>query len=310
VERVAVCSRSFSKNSILRKELLARYENVTFNDEGMQLDGDKLIDFLKDHDKAITGLERIDGSVLSKLPNLKAIGKYGVGLDMIDLNAMSSFGVRLGWIGGVNRRSVSELVLAFAITMLRKLDRVNLGVRTGEWISYGGSQLTGKCFGIIGCGNIGQDLIRLLKSFECKIFVHDLVEYKNFFLEHEVIFCGLDELLEKSDIVSIHTPYNNNTKNILDNKKLALMKASAILINTARGGLVDEVALKNMLQSKKLAGAAFDVFCVEPPEDQELLKMENFYATPHIGGSTEEAILAMGRAAIDGLDENEIPKIK
>ena len=112
-EKVAVCSRSFSKNAVLRAELLARYAQVTFNDAGLKLAGDSLVEFLSGHEKAITALEMIDDYVLSRLPELQVIGKYGVGLDMIDLNAMRRHGKRLGWTGGVNRRSVSELVISF-----------------------------------------------------------------------------------------------------------------------------------------------------------------------------------------------------
>ena len=118
-DRVAVCSRSFSSNALLRAELLARYTQVTFNDAGRQLAGDALVEFLQGHDKAITALEVIDHSILGRLPELKVIGKYGVGLDMIDLAAMRSHGKRLGWTAGVNRRSVSELVIGSAISMLR-----------------------------------------------------------------------------------------------------------------------------------------------------------------------------------------------
>ena len=120
---------------------------------------------------------------------------------------------------------------------------------------------------------------------------------------HSIKPVELDELLEKADIVTLHTPLDDSTCNILNKQKLELLKPSAILINAARGGLVDEVALRNMLQSNRLAAAAFDVFSVEPPEDKGLLELPNFLVTPHIGGSAEEAILAMGRAAINGFTE-------
>ena len=120
---------------------------------------------------------------------------------------------------------------------------------------------------------------------------------------------GLDQLLKSADIVTLHTPLDDSTRNILNRQKLELMKPSAILINAARGGLVDEVALRNMLQDNRIAAAAFDVFAVEPPEDKELLELPNFLVTPHIGGSAEEAILAMGMAAIEGLDNAKDPLV-
>lgn len=306
-DRVAVCSRSFSRNSILRAELLARYSNVTFNDAGIQLEGDRLIDFLRGHNKAIIALEIIDEPVLASLPELKVISKYGVGLDMIDMSAIRRFGKFLGWTGGVNRRSVSELVIAFAISMLRHIPAANREILSGVWRQHVGGYLSGKVVGIIGCGHIGKDLIGLLKSFDCNILVNDIKDQSTYYAENNISAVSLHDLLSRADVVTLHVPLDSGTQNILSSENLALLKSTAILINTARGGLVDEVALKDMLIHGRLAAAAFDVFTIEPPTDHELLSLANFLATPHIGGSANEAILAMGRSAIDGLDINAIP---
>jgi phosphoglycerate dehydrogenase-like enzyme len=301
-EKVAVCSRSFSKNAILRAELQARYEHVTFNDTGLQLEGDSLVAFLRGHDKAITALEKIDDVVLGQLPELKVIGKYGVGLDMIDMEAMRRHGKYLGWKGGVNRRSVSELVISFAIAMLRHVPGAQRDVLSGTWRQHVGRYLSGRTVGIIGCGHIGKDLAKLLRAFDCPILVNDIRSYPEFYALHNINAVTLETLLTQSDVVTLHVPLDGSTRGILDASRLALMKSDAVLINTARGGLVDELALKLMLKEDRLAAAAFDVFTIEPPQDYELLALPNFLVTPHIGGSAEEAILAMGRAAIDGLD--------
>jgi len=306
-EKVAVCSRSFSKNKVLRAELLARYSQVTFNDTGRQLERDSLIEFLSGHEKAITALEKMDDYVLSSLPELKVIGKYGVGLDMIDLDAMHQYGKKLGWISGVNRRSAAELTLVFAILMLRHIIAANREVLTGTWRQHKGGLLSGRTVGIIGCGNIGKDLVKLLQPFGCSILVNDIRNYGDFYAEYDIKAIKLEELLAKADIVTLHLPLDKSTIGILNAERLALMKPSAILINAARGGLVNEKALKKLLKTKQLAGAAFDVFADEPPQDRELLNLPNFLATPHIGGSAEEAILAMGRAAIDGLENAKHP---
>ena len=306
-DKVAVCSRSFSKNPVLRSELLARYSQVTFNDSGQQYEGDSLVDFLRGHDKAITALEKIDYQILLQLPDLKVIGKYGVGLDMIDMAAMRHFGKHFGWTGGVNRRSVSELVISFAVTMLRHVPAAQREVLSGTWRQHVGGLLSGRTVGIIGCGFIGKDLVELLQPWGCTLLVHDTLEFPDFYLRYNVAPVGLEELLTNSDVVTLHIPMDDSTRNILAAHRLALMKPSAILINAARGGLVDEVALKSMLIEKRLAAAAFDVFAIEPPQDTELLNLPNFLVSPHIGGSAEEAILAMGRAAIDGLDTYAVP---
>jgi phosphoglycerate dehydrogenase-like enzyme len=306
-DRVAVCSRSFSRNQILRDELLGCYQNVTFNDDGLSLSGDILIEFLSGHDKAIIGLETIGGSVLSRLPKLQVVSKYGVGLDMIDMVAMRDHGKRLGWTGGVNRRSVSELVISFAIAMLRHVPAAHREVLSGEWRQHVGNYLTGRTVGIIGCGHVGKDLVSLLKAFGCSILVNDILNFSDFYAAHDVEAVNLEELLSRSDIVTLHVPLDDSTRGMLNANRLAMMKSTAVLINIARGELVDELALKKMLRNKELAAAAFDVFAEEPPQDMELLSLPNFLVTPHIGGSAHEAILAMGRAAIMGLDENSIP---
>lgn len=306
-DRVAVCSRSFSKNPVLREELLARYARVSFNDAGEQLEGAGLVRFLSGHEKAITALETVSEEVLCQLPQLKVISKYGVGLDMIDREAMRKFGKHLGWTPGVNRRSVSELVIAFAIALLRHIPAANREVLSGTWRQHVGRQLTGKTVGIVGCGHIGKDLVPLLNAFECRVLANDILDFPDFYARHSVEAMSLDHLLAESDIVTLHVPLNESTRGMLDARRLARMKTSAILINCARGGLVDENGLREMLTSGRLAGAGFDVLADEPPGDRRLLDLPNFLVTPHIGGSSFEAILAMGRAAIQGLDTHSLP---
>ena len=304
---IAVASRSFSKHPVLRAELLARYSNVKFNDEGLSLNGESLIEFARGCRKMITALERIDETILSALPELEVISKYGVGTDMLDKQALIRHGIRLGWTGGVNKRSVAELAIAFMISVLRQIPQANLEVRAGNWQNRRGKQLSDSVVGIIGCGHIGKDLTRLLRAFGSMVLAHDIRDYSDFYREYDVEAVDLETLLQRADVVTLHVPLDHSTRNILNAERLAMMKPGAVLINTARGGLVDEGALKQLLKDGHLAGAAFDVFATEPPEDLELLQLPNFLATPHIGGSSEEAVLAMGRAAIRGLDENRIP---
>ena len=304
---LVIASRSFSKHPILRKEVLRRYPDAKFNDKGLSLDGDTLIQFLKGHEKAITALERIDDSILKQLPDLEVIGKYGVGLDMLDLHAMKKHGVMLGWTGGVNRRSVSELVISFAIALLHRAIFANTEVRRGEWYQVKGRQLSDCTVGIVGCGYVGKDLVKLLQPFNCKILANDIIEFKEFYAENGVIAVELDDLIKQSDIVTLHLPLDDSTRNIMSSEKLKFLKNDAILINLARGGLIDEDALKIILKEKRISGAALDVFLEEPPIDREFPELENVFITPHIGGSTEEAILEMGMAAINGLDNAKDP---
>ncbi len=298
---IAVCSRTFSKNLILRNELEKQYKNVKFNDEGLKLEGEQLISFLSGCSKSIVALEIINESIIKELPNLKTISKFGVGIDNLDIKAIKSHGIKISYSPGTNKRSVSEMVISTAILLLREAYKANIYLKKRNWKQHIGNLLSNKIVGIIGCGNIGKDLVTILKPFGCKILVFDIVDYKDFYIENSIIKTSLENLLSTSDIVTIHTPLNNSTQNILSKTKLNLMKKNSILINFARGGLVDEIELKNLLLKGKIKAAAFDVFKNEPLLDEELYKLDNFFATPHIGGSAIESIIEMGMAAINGL---------
>jgi len=302
VIRIAVASRSFSRHPVLRQELLARFPHATFNDAGTVLAGDALRDFLRGHERAIVGLERVDGPLLDAVPELRVISKYGVGLDALDLDAMAAHGVALGWTPGVNRRSVAELTVAFAILALHLAPEATHGVRGGGWRALYGRQLTAKTVGIVGCGHVGKEVVKLLEPFGCRILAFDRLHYAAFYREHRIEPVDLDRLLVESDVVSVHLPLDDSTRGMIDARRVAMMKRGAILINNARGGLVDEPAVKAALDDGRLAGAAFDVLAVEPPQDRSLIDHPKVIVTPHIGGSTEEAVLAMGRAAIEGLE--------
>ncbi len=307
--RVAVTSRSFSKHPVLREALCAQYAQVTFNDQGLTLQGDALIEFLKAHDAAIVGLEKLNAATLAQLPELKVVSRFGVGLDTLDLTALAARQIRLAYTAGANKRAVAELVIAFALNLLRELPVVHQQLLAGQWQQRKGRQLSECTVGIIGLGSIGKDLAALLRAFDCRILGFDVSPQQDFCQQQHIHQVALDTLLQQADIVSLHLPLTPETKCLLNEERLALMKTTAILINTARGGLVDEEALFKRLSQGQLAAAAFDVFANEPAINHPLLQLPNFFATPHIGGSTEEAILAMGQAAILGLTTAQVPEM-
>lgn len=309
VNSVAVASRSFSRHPELRQQLLSIYKRVTFNETGRILEGDELVAFLKGHDRAIIALETINENILTKLPQLKVIGKYGVGLDSLDLDAMDRYGVELGWVGGVNKRSVAEMVIAAAISLLHRIEESHAEVRIGKWRQLQGRQLSGKTVGIVGCGHVGKEVVILLQAFGCRIIANDILDFPEFYLTNNVIPVSLEELIMTSDVVTIHLPLNESTRDMFNAERLKSLKKGACLINSARGSIVDEVALKELLKNGHLAGAALDVFTNEPPSDIEMLNLPTLIATGHIGGSTEEAVLAMGQAAIQGLHSSKPARI-
>ncbi len=304
---VVVASRSFSRHPVLRKALTARYAATTFNDEGRLLVGRCLIDFLQGHDKAIIALERLDNAVFAALPGLKVVSKYGVGLDMIDLRAMEAAGVKLGWTPGVNCRSVAELVISASIALLHRVPAASRELLQGTWRQVVGRQLTGRTVGIVGCGHVGKEVAILARAFSSRVLAHDILDFQEFYQAQHVEPVDLTTLLRASDVITIHLPLDESTRMMINAERLALVKPDAVFINMARGGIVDEEALYQMLRNGRLAGAALDVFQDEPPCDRALLTLANVIATPHIGGSSEEAILAMGLAAISGLDSARLP---
>ena len=301
---VAVTSHSFSKNPALRRELLARYPRVSFNETGLPLmRRDDLIAMLRGHERAITGLEVLDAAVFDAVPELRVVSKYGVGLDMIDFAAARRHGVSVRWTGGVNRQAVAELTIAFMIALCRSLVPLAHAIKAGGWTHPGGRQLSSSTVGIVGCGHVGQEVARLCRAFGATVLAHDIRSYDDFYRAHGIRAVTLDALLAESDIVTLHVPLDDSTRGLIGRREVALMKPAAHLVNTARGGIVDEAAVADAIAAGRLGGAAFDVFSEEPPTNTDLLSLPNFIGTPHIGGGTAEAVLAMGRAAIEGLDD-------
>ena len=313
-EVIAVTSRSFCKNTHLVNELKKHYSQVLLNETGKTLADKNLIDFLAKADKAIIGIESMSANNLAQVPNLKVISKYGVGLNNIDLEYCKSQNIKLGFIPGVNKQSVAELALTLILISLRKIHANHTEILKGEWPQEKGLELRGKKVGILGFGNIGQTLAKLLSIFECEISFFD----QKVFTENELLelcasnslqLCNLkqrnlQDVLAASDIISIHLPLNDETINIIDAQVLEGLKPSVVLVNTARGGIVQEADLAKFLVTHPDSFAAFDVFDQEPVKDKTLFNLDNFFGTSHRSSLTHEGINAMGMAAIAGLDDN------
>jgi len=298
--RIAVTSRSFSTNATLRDSLLREFPEAVFNDEGYRLEGDSLVDFLGHSAGAIIGIERFDDVVLSRLPHLRVLSKFGVGLDSIDLEKVGQRGIHLATTQGTNSSAVAELTLLLILGALRRIPEAISNVRSQKWISVTGNLLEGKTVGLIGVGNVGRKLNHLLHPFGCSIIGYDTSE-KN--IEH-ITFVSMRELLEASDVVCILVPLTELTRNMVGAKEIDLMKDGAVLINTSRGGVINEPALLAALVADKIAAAGLDVLENEPLVSWDLVNHPKVFATPHIAGTSFESNLAMGRAAIDGLIRN------
>ena len=304
---VAVTSRSFSTNQFLVKKLKESYPNVSLNLTGKTLKENELVKFLATADKAIVGIEIIDKDILDQLPKLKLISKYGVGLNNLDLDECKKRNIQIKFQPGSNKQSVAEFTLLLMLNSLRQVHNNKTEIIEGNWTQAKGQELKGKKIGIIGFGNIGSCLVSLLKPFGNKILFFDERKFSSAeidkFNDKNLKQASISEVLSTSDIVSIHIPLSSGTKNMINKDAFKQMKESIILINTSRGGIVDEVELYKFLKNNNLAFASFDVFEHEPAFKSPLLKLDNFFASSHRASLTDQGIESMGIAAINGLGD-------
>jgi len=301
--KIVVTSIAFSKNEFLVKKIKSIFSNVILNNDGKRFSKKELIEYLSDADGAIVGLDKIDFSILDKSKKLKIISKYGVGLDNINIEDCKKKDITVGWTGGVNRTSVAEMALGFMLMLSRNLYITSNQLKNGKWNKNGGFQLSGKTVGIIGTGYVGKELIKLLKPFACNILVNDIIEQDDYYNKNNLIKTTKENIYKNADIISIHTPLTDKTYNMITINEMLMMKKNAYIINTARGGIINELDLKHALQHGIISGAAMDVYFEEPPEDQEMLQLINLIATPHIGGNAKEAVEAMGMSSIYHLEK-------
>ena len=299
--KIVVTPPAFCKSEALKLKLSSLFPNTVYNQNTDYLSEAELLNFLKDADAAIIGRDPVTQDTLDALPQLKMISKYGVGLDNLDLNAIKQRGVELALTKGINKRSVAELTLSFMIGLCHNIFISAERMKRGEWIREGGQNLSGKTIGIIGCGNVGKEVIKILKPFGCKILINDIEDRSKFCLKQGAIEASFELLIKESDIVSLHVPLTNLTRDMINQNVLEDMKANAFLVNTSRGPVVNQSHLHRALVSKEILGAALDVFCSEPPDDIEFLQLPQLMVTPHIGGNSIEAVEAMGQGAIDNL---------
>ena len=242
----------------------------------------------------VRGRTKLSRELIEKADKCKIIARVGVGLDNIDQEAAKEKNIRvINAVEGATT-AVAELVIGLMLSMAREIPRADREIRNGNWIKkeLAGSELKGKYLGIIGLGNIGKRLGRLTRALNMNIIGYDVVPIdEEFSKEVGLLKADLDTLLSSADYVSLHVPLLDSTHHMINAEKLKLMKNTARIINTSRGGVIDEEALYNSLKEGNIAGAALDVFEVEPATGNRLTTLPNFIATPHMGAQTKEAQL-------------------
>lgn len=260
---------------------------------------EQLIAFSQSADLIIVGREEFSASVLDQLPKLKAISKYGVGLDNLNLQAMAKNGVKLLHAKGVNAFPVAEHAIGLILMHLRRLDASATDLRRGIWSKNGGRSLSECQIGIVGCGAVGKELARLLRVFGAKVVAVDIEDRRAFLESIDGEQIEYDELLKTSDAISYHVPLTSLTRNMFSLSSLSMVKKGAFIVNCSRGEVIDENALLLGIRSEVLGGAGLDVFVGEPFPNPEILKNPKIISTPHTAGNSNYAVLSMGNAAID-----------
>ena len=265
---------------------------VQVNPYQRSLTPDECLNLYKDIDGLIAGVEALTAKILKSARNLKVISRCGAGADNIDREVAEELGIKVFTTPDAPTQAVAELTIGLMLDLLRAISREDRLLRSGRWQKNMGNLLSGKTLGILGLGRIGRRVVELTQPFNLKYIAWDISPDRQFANKYSIEFTGLDELLSKADIVTIHLPYASELKGIIGERELSLMKREAFLLNTARGGLVDEAALYNALKERTIAGAALDVFEHEPYTGP-LGKVDNIILTPHIGSYAKEARVEM-----------------
>jgi D-3-phosphoglycerate dehydrogenase len=257
------------------------------------LKGDELADAIAAADAVLVrSATRITRESLARAQRLKAIGRAGVGVDTIDVDAATERGIPVLTAPAGNTTSAAELTFALLLALARKVPAADRSMKAGEWDkkSFNGTELLGKTLGLVGAGRIGGEVAKRARAFGMRVLVSDPFLNAERARALDVEVGSFNEVLERADVLSVHVPLTDSTRNLIGASEIGRMKSGALLLNVARGGVVDENALADALKSKKLGGAALDVFLAEPlPADHFLRSLPNVVLTPHLGASTAEA---------------------
>lgn len=258
----------------------------------------ELLDNINQFDAIIVrSATKIPHEVIQKAKRLKVIGRAGVGVDNIDVKAATEKGIYVVNSPLASTITVAEMAFTYIMALSRKIVTADIGTKAGNWPKkqHMGTEVFGKTLGFIGCGRIGSEVVKRAQAFGMNCIIYDPYLPTELFrkMDAEEIK-NLDEIFTRSDYITIHALLTDETRNMVGERELSLMKSSAFLINCARGGIIDEKALYNALKENKIAGAGLDVFLEEPAKDNKLFELENIYVSPHIGASTKEAQIKAG----------------
>lgn len=300
--KVLVTPRSYGKTDPVVFDMLQEVGlEVVRNTTGGILDKQAMMEMLADCDGLIVGVDPVDADVIAAAPKLRAIAKYGVGLDNIDLEAAKARGIAVSRRVGANSEAVADYAMALIMAVARKTVQIDSRCRKGDWKKITTRDVSGATIGILGFGAIGKHVATRAQGFGMKVLAYDVMWDEEYAAQHNITKAAPEEIYAQADIISLHLPLLPETRNFIGREQLAQMKKDAILINTARGGLIDEEALLQALQEGALYGAGIDAFEQEPPADPAWFALDNVVLGSHCAASTAGAAQNMGRMATKNL---------
>jgi len=279
-----------SKPLQILKEAGAEY---TINPLNKKLNENDLLELISDYDIVLAGTEPYTEKVLDNAPNLKLISRLGIGLDGVNLHATKERGIKVSYTPDAPAPSIAELTLGHIITLLRSVHTSNIQMHNGEWNRYLGKTISESKIGFIGVGRIGTRVIEMLQAFgKPKILANDIVPNQDLNNKYEIDWTSKESIFQEADVISLHVPLTAETKNMINYEQLMTMKRDAALINTSRGGIINEDDLYNVMSSGHLNGVAIDVFKDEPYVGK-LTELDNCLLTPHMGSMSEACRIKM-----------------
>ena len=301
-EKILTTPRSYGKDM---PELFAQLEaagyEVVRNTTGGILEKDAMKEMLADCVGVIVGVDPMDAEVLASAPKLRAIAKYGVGVDNIDMDYCKEHGIKVSRTVGANSEAVADYAMALILAVARKVPEIDRKCRKLNWGKITTRDVSHATLGLFGLGAIGRHVAERAQGFGMKVIAYDPYWPEEFAREHGIERADAETIFKNADFISLHLPLMPDTEGFVGEKELGWMKKDAILINTARGGLVDEKALLKALKEGRIYGAGLDAFAHEPPEDDDWFELDNVVLGSHCAASTRGATQNMGRMATENL---------
>lgn len=301
--KILVTATSFTPDrpTAALTRLLEFADELVYNPYGRPLEDSELIPLLKGCTGYIAGLDFVTDKVIGACDGLKVISRYGAGVDRVDLKAAKSKGITVCNTPGANSQAVADLAMGLILSLARKLPMLDRKTKDGQWTRSTGIELYGKTIGILGLGAIGKAVAKRAQGFSMNVLAYDPFINLQYAEQNNIAAVTFDELIGSSDIISLHLPLTPETRHIINGEVILAMKEGALLVNTARGGLIDEDAVCGFLQSGRLGGLGLDAYEAEPPRKSPLFELDNVVLTPHTGSHTREAVENMAEMAVQNL---------